>query len=310
MDILESKSLIIEEVNKIINSYHLNENKHSNEIKSFTNEVQRLNKLNQTLSSEIASKDKLLCINEQKTIDYENMINQIQEDALKETTEKERFDMLKAQDKEIHLRDQEIIRLQKRVDDLENKLKNNSNERLEVDKQLWKMQSKNSYFDDPKKVKIAIEGFIKHTGKEKVTIEDVGETSIGINGWYDDSIKLKESQTLVEKMKDITEKNDTIKEEIKEIEVIDSDKEEIINPEKDKEEVIKEIETEVIEEEEEDTSEDELEVEIITHYKKEYYIKSNEKDPQYIYAIDDGELGVRVGEIHGKKKIFYQKKKG
>ena len=148
MDILESKSLIIEEVNKIINSYHLNENKHSNEIKSFTNEVQRLNKLNQTLSSEIASKDKLLCINEQKTIDYENMINQIQEDALKETTEKERFDMLKAQDKEIHLRDQEIIRLQKRVDDLENKLKNNSNERLEVDKQLWKMQSKNSYFDD------------------------------------------------------------------------------------------------------------------------------------------------------------------
>ena len=36
--------------------------------------------------------------------DYETMINQIQEDAKKEISEKERFTMLKAQDKEIHER--------------------------------------------------------------------------------------------------------------------------------------------------------------------------------------------------------------
>ena len=40
----------------------------------------------------------------------------------KEITEKERFDMLKKQDKEIHDRDIEIKRLQKKVDLLEEKL--------------------------------------------------------------------------------------------------------------------------------------------------------------------------------------------
>ena len=55
-------------------------------------------------------------------IDYEHMINKIQEDALKEITEKERFDMLKKQDKEIHDRDIEIKRLQKKVELLEEKL--------------------------------------------------------------------------------------------------------------------------------------------------------------------------------------------
>ena len=70
------------------------------------------------------------------------------------------------------------------------------------------------------------------------------------------------------------------------------------------EEEVKEISEDKLEDE---SSEDELEVEIIKHYKKEYYIKTNEKDPQYIYAIDDGDIGDKVGEISGKKKIFYKK---
>ena len=74
------------------------------------------------LLSEVSEKDKLLIINEKKMVDYEHMINKIQEDALKEITEKERFDMLKKQDKEIHDRDIEIKRLQKKVELLEDKL--------------------------------------------------------------------------------------------------------------------------------------------------------------------------------------------
>ena len=58
------------------------------------------------------------------------------------------------------------------------------------------------------------------------------------------------------------------------------------------------------EDEDDETSDDELEVEIITHYKKDYYIKTNEKNPQYIYAIDDGDIGDIVGELKGKKKFY------
>ena len=39
-----------------------------------------------------------------------------------------------------------------------------------------------------------------------------------------------------------------------------------------------------------------------------YFIKTNEKNPQYIYAIEDNDIGEKVGEMKGKKKIFYKKK--
>ena len=300
MEILQSKEIILEEINKIINTYHSNQNKHTLEMKLFTEEVQRLNKLNQNLSSEISSKDKLLCINEQKMIDYENMINKIQEDALKETTEKERFDMLKAQDKEIHLRDQEILRLQKKIDNLENK------EIEEIDEEFWKKESRNTFINDPEKVKISVQGYSKHTGLSE-NVESVGKSSLGINGWYNDTNKPK-SKTLTEKMKDITFKNEAIIENIQEVETEVIEEVQENKPTEVIEEVQENKPTEVIEEDtSEDTSEDELEVEIITHYKKEYYIKSNEKNPQYIYSINDGDIGSIVGELQGKKKIFYPK---
>ena len=108
------------------------------------------------------------------------------------------------------------------------------------------------------------------------------QTSIGINGWYNDALLVKphKGKDLVNRIKE--------KEEEKETEVID-------NPDEG-------------EETEELTSEEEEEVEIITHYKKEYYIISNES-PQYIYAIEDGELGEKVGEINKGKKCFYKSSK-
>ena len=60
----------------------------------------------------------------------------------------------------------------------------------------------------------------------------------------------------------------------------------------------------------EDVSEEEsIDVEIITHYKKEYYIITGET-PQYIYQIDgDGGIGDKIGEIQSKKKVFYDSPK-
>ena len=64
------------------------------------------------------------------------------------------------------------------------------------------------------------------------------------------------------------------------------------------------------EEDEEDKDEEEdeeaISVSMITHYKKEYYTIDGE-NPQYIYSIEDGDLGDKVGEVKGKKKIFYEK---
>ena len=54
-------------------------------------------------------------------VDYEHMINKIQEDALKEITEKERFDMLKKQDKGYD-RDIKLKDYERKLELLEDKL--------------------------------------------------------------------------------------------------------------------------------------------------------------------------------------------
>ena len=76
------------------------------------------------------------------------------------------------------------------------------------------------------------------------------------------------------------------------------------------EEVKEPVEPAVVEEPVEDVSEEEsIDVEIITHYKKEYYIITGET-PQYIYQIDDdGGIGDKIGEVQGKKKVFYDSPK-
>ena len=283
MDLINSKSLIVEEVNKIIESYQSNEKKHTQEMILFTKEVERLNQFNQKLLNEIREKDKIITTHEKTIHDYSIMINELQEKTIKELNEKEKFDMLKAQDKEIHNRDEEIKSLKKKIENLENS--NTCDSNIEQVDNRWKDDPKNSYLDDLEKVKVAIKGYSKHTCFDNVTERDVGISSIGINGWYHDTIGNEVGSTLVEKMKEITKvQEEDIGEDI--------------------EEEVKEISEDKLEDE---SSEDELEVEIIKHYKKEYYIKTNEKDPQYIYAIDDGDIGDKVGEISGKKKIFYKK---
>ena len=264
-DILDSKEIILDQINIVFNECNRIKQDKNDELLKLVNECNELRDCNKKLLSEVSEKDKLLIINEKKMIDYEHMINKIQEDALKEITEKERFDMLKKQDKEIHDRDIEIKRLQKKVELLEEKLS---------------LLDKSSDVDD--------------------TIEEVVE-------------ERNENKSLVEKMKDVKKEQDiedgvvdSVVEE-KPTEVVDSLEEEkptevVENPD-DK------IEGEDSGEETEELSDEEgEEVDIITHYKKQYYIIVNES-PQYIYNIEDGGLGDKVGQLIGKKKVFYNSSK-
>lgn len=268
---LDSKSVILENIDNIFNEYNrINEEKNLDLMK-IIHECNDLRECNKKLITEVSEKDKLLIVNEKKMIDYEHMINKIQEDAMKEKTEKERFDMLKKQDKEIYERDIEINRLQKKLELLEEKLT---------------MFNNNSDVDD--------------------TVQEVQEE--------------REEKTLLERMKSI-KKEQEVEEEVVEENPTEVVEEEVVEEEVVEEEVVDEKPTEVVEnpddkiegedsgEETEELSDEEgEEVEIITHYKKEYYIIVNEK-PQYIYTIEDGDLGEKVGEVQGKKKVFYNSSK-
>ena len=258
MDLLESKETIVNEVNKLFENYSVNVSTMCQQITHISQELSMVHQMNHKLMKEIDEKDKLLLLNEKKCYDYEVMINKIQEDANKEVDVKTRHDMLRAQDKEIFNRDEEIKRLQKKVNE---------------------------------------------QGK---TIKQNNETEL----------PSKSGGKLVEKMKEITQKQ-TVKEEIEnpvvtevveEVEVDKSGKKEV--------EVVEEVVVEVEVDKENDKSgetteelseeEEEITVTTITHYGKDYYIIDGE-EPQYIYAIEDGELGDKKGEMRKGKKHMYKK---
>jgi hypothetical protein len=287
--ILESRGIILNNIENIFTQYHNRESDNNEKVKELNEEIAELNIVNKKLIEEVSEKDKQLVINDRKMVDYEVMINKIQEEASKELTEKERFSMLKAKDKAINERDIEIRRLQKKIDLYEEKIETSSNE---------------------DNIEVVVE-------EKKTLVEKMKEV-------VDHGVEDEEVETPV------VDKEDEEVEEVEEVEteVIDKEEEdegdeevetqvvdeEVETPVVDKEDE-EEVETEVIEqnksdgEETEDLSSEEgEEVEIITHYKKEYYIVVGEK-PQYIYAIEDGELGDKVGEIDNGKKVLYKSSK-
>ena len=247
MDLLESKETILNEVNKLFENYSTNVSTMCQQITHISQELSMVHQMNHKLMKEIEEKDKLLLLNEKKCYDYEVMINQIQEDAKKEVDEKTRHDMLRAQDKEIFNRDEEIKRLQKKVDEQKETIKQNN---------TMKIQSKSG-------------------GK------------------------------LVEKMKDITQKQ-TVKEEIENPVVTDVVTEDVTEDVTEVEEDVKEAVDNSGETTEELSEEEEITVSTISYYGKDYYIIEGE-EPQYIYAIEDGELGDKKGEIKNGKKNMYKK---
>ena len=299
MDILESKEIILNEVNKLFEFYQTVTEGCIAKEKEWMKEKNIITEANGRLIKEVAEKDKLLFVNEKKFLDYEMMINKIQDEALKEVDEKTKHDMLRAQDKEIHDRDMEIKRLQKKLDSLEGKNKEKVDDH-------WKRLEKNSFQEDDEKVAVAIEAYRQHLGSEDVSIDDLGKTSLGINGWYEEGRKNKpKDKKLVDKMKEVRSKqvNNETKEEDPNMIYEDDTVQEVVK------EVEEKLEDEKVEDEkeveEESDSEEEMVVSIIKYYGKEYYIVEGES-PQYIYAIENGELGEKKGELKNGKKVMYK----
>ena len=205
MEIIKIKESILGNIDELFIEYQNYGTVCNEKIKNIQNENNNLHELNQKLMEELKEKDKLLIVNDKKNLDYEIMINQIQEQATKELTEKQRFDMLKKQDLEINERDIEIKRLNKKIESLMDTLQEEKKktklkegdvverlppERVEVDPELWKTRQENSYWNDGEKVKVAIEAYSKHIGKEEtdITIQEIASTSAGINIWYQQGI--------------------------------------------------------------------------------------------------------------------------
>lgn len=278
MDLVNSKNKIIDEINTIIESYQSIETSHSNEMKLFTGEVERLNQFNNKLLSEIREKDKILSTQEKTIHDYSVMINELQEKSTKELSDKEKFDMIKAQDKEIHLRDQKIKDLEKKIEDLtSNKKKTNDKSKTLVEKMKDITESQK---DDKEVVEVVEE--------KKQLQRSKSEEELLLTG------DIVDERTPSEIEED--NQNSELQKVIEDDKFIEGKKVEEVEKPK-----------ESSSDDDDETSDDELEVEIITHYKKDYYIKTNEKNPQYIYAIDDGDIGDIVGELKGKKKVLYDK---
>jgi myosin heavy subunit len=249
MEILNSKEILLTEINKILNEFTGLKENHGNEIKKLHEEMKKLNMFNNKLTQEIRDKDKLLHIEEKRQKDYEEIINKIQEEANKEISEKERFTIMKAQDKEIHERDNEIKRLQKRINLYEEK-----KESVEM-----------KIVDNPKNNEV-IEIIDKETGEENPQfIYDVEEK---VEKKVEEKVEKKvETEVIENEINEIDAGSDNLSDE-----------------------------------------EDAVEVDILKYRNKEYYIITGE-NPQYIYAIDDGEMGDKVGVIEGRKKVFYKSSK-
>ena len=156
MDILTSKQVIINNVNNIFESYQNEIGKVNSEINIIQEKLNQTLEVNKKLIEEVSEKDKQLFINEKKMVDYEQMINKIQEEASKELTEKERFSMLKAKDREIHDRDIEIKRLQNQINLLKKKEEDNNSIEIqinEVSDKLVDRMKKVMDEEEPKKKK-------------------------------------------------------------------------------------------------------------------------------------------------------------
>ena len=301
MDLIQSKEIILNEINKLFETYQIKEIDSSQKLNELNNDVTITHQMNQKLMKEIEEKDKLLLLNEKKCYDYEVMINKIQDEANKELDEKTKHDMLRAKDTEIFNCTEEIKRLQKKVNELEGKLtpKKGQND------QYWLDNEMNSFHDDPEKVKLAIETYSKHVDRDDLTIMDIAQTSIGINGWYEEGKK-----SLVERMKDSIQKEENIEEKVEEVEEVGEEKEEEeVEEEKTGEttEEMSDVDEVSSKKSSSEEEEEEITVSTIKHYGKEYYIIEGE-DPQYIYAIEDGDLGEKKGEFKNGKKHMYKNK--
>ena len=99
----------------ILNNIDLKDNSVVNEL---NNKNKILHQSNLKLLDEIKEKDKIISMNQKTIFDYEKQINSFNE----EQEQLNKFDMVKAKDKEVHEKNKIIENLNKEVQSLKNKL--------------------------------------------------------------------------------------------------------------------------------------------------------------------------------------------
>ena len=249
MEILDCKGVINDKINAILNEYQGLENKHSQENKLFSEEVERLNQLNLRFSHELSEKDKLMTCKDKTIYDYENMIKELQINKKEEG----KFDMIRGQDQEIKNINDELLKRKAEIKRLNEKI--NLLEQTNISSVEMKVEEVEEKVEEP----LNVEEKVEEKVEEPLKVEDKVEEPLNVEEKVEEPLKVEE------KVDDKVEDNESMDEEP-------------------------------------------LNVEVITHYKKSYYVIENES-PQYIYNIDDDEeLGEKVGLIEKGKKVFYKNK--
>ena len=241
--LLEKKSELNNSFNDILCILNNIDLKDNSVVDELNNKNKVLHQSNLKLLEEIKEKDKIISMNQKTICDYEKQINNFNE----EQEQLNKFDMVKAKDKEVHEKNKIIENLNKEVQSLKNKLELLSDKNISSD-----------IVDTPV--------------KEDLEVETPVETSVS-----------EEVETPVET-------TGSVEEEVEETPV-----EETEGPEE-------------VEEEEQD-SDDQLEVDTITWYKKEYFVLEDDGKKKVFEITKDDDLGKEVGLWIDEKLVRHTKKK-
>ena len=242
IDILNTRSELEKLIHNLTNSYTELQRNHFEENQKLNKEILKLTNNNKQLLDEVEEKVKDNIDLSKKCHEYEQMINsqnekieilEQEEDNSKKVSilkkqadEIERLEnyvkILESQkEKNIKLNVEEDNPKKRKIEDIQEKVKQEEKSEEIVKKMyesreeeiiVWKLYLKNSYYLDQEKLVIARQAYADHlnTNLDSVTDEIVANTSIGINGWYEEGIKIKKPKLILEGLdkdvlKDISE---------------------------------------------------------------------------------------------------------
>jgi len=155
--LLDKKSQLNNNFNDILCILNNIDLKDNSVIDELNNKNKILNESNVKLINEINEKDKIISMNQKTMYDYEKQINSFNE----EQEESNKFDMVKAKDKEVHEQNKIIENLNREIDSLKNKLELLSDKNISCD-----------LLDIPDKSEDKVEGNKPEDKVEEDKIED------------------------------------------------------------------------------------------------------------------------------------------
>tara|TARA_Y100001980_G_C14555058_1_gene342823 strand:- start:2329 stop:4356 length:2028 start_codon:yes stop_codon:yes gene_type:complete len=234
IDILNTRSELEKLIHNLTNSYTELQRNHFEENQKLNKEILKLTNNNKQLLDEIEEKIKDNIDLSKKCHEYEQMINsqnekieilEQEEDNSKKVSilkkqadEIERLEnyvkILESQkEKNIKLNVEEDNPKKRKIEEIQEKVKQEEKseqivkemyESKEEEIIVWKLYLKNSYYLDPEKLVISRQAYADHlnTNLDSVTDEIVANTSIGINGWYEEGIKTKKPKLILEGLDD------------------------------------------------------------------------------------------------------------